>query len=123
ARGAMDLGQPGIYPAGRGDPLRVGPVVDGDQPEIVVLAVIAPAARMVVVLKPVRADDRRRAREAHGSGGRAARPLGLRRDGHQVAVVAVSSTVLVRREEPLRDEDRLAAAQLTQTVEVVARDP
>src|SRR5207247_10248129 len=93
------------------------------QPEVVVLPVVAPAARMVVVLEPVRTDEPRLAREARGGGGRAARPLGLGRDGHQVAVVAVPGAVLVRGEEPVRDEDRLAPAASAPAVEVVARDP
>src|SRR5439155_24882333 len=39
------------------------------------------------------------------------------------AVVAVPGAVLVRGEEPLRDEDRLAAAERAEAVEIVARDP
>jgi len=95
----MDARQAGVHPPERGDQPPVRPVVDVDQPEVVVLAIAAPAAAMVVVLEPVSTDDLRLAREARGGGGRTARPLGLRRHRHQVAVVAVPGAVLVRGEE------------------------
>src|SRR5207244_6094824 len=108
----MDRGEADIGPRERLDELLVGPVVDVDEAEVVVLAVLPAALRMVVVLEPVAPDDRRLAREALGRGGGTSRSLGLGPDRHEMAVVAVPAAVLLRREEPLGDEHRLAAGEL-----------
>ncbi len=81
----------------------IGPVVDVDEAEIVILAIGASAGRVIGELEPVRADDLRHGGEVDGGRGGAARPLGLRRHRHQMAVVAVGAAVLVGGEEPLRD--------------------
>ena len=103
--------------------LLVGVVVDIDQAEIVVLAVGAATFRVVVILEPLRADDFRQGGEVARRRGGAAGALGLGRDGHQMAVVAIAGAVLARREEPLGDQHRLVAGQLFQPVEEIARDP
>ena len=87
----------------------IGLVVDIDQPEIVILSVATPAPGVVVVLEPVGPDYFRYRREIEGGGSRTDTPLVLRRDRHQVAVVAVARAVLAGRKEPLGYQDRLAA--------------
>ena len=98
-------------------------VVDIHQAEIVILAVGAAALRMVVILKPLGADDLwQRGKVASRLGG-AAGPLGLRADRHQMAVIAVAGAVLARREKPFGDQDGLAAGQFFQPIEEIGRDP
>src|SRR5439155_885416 len=120
---SMDRGEADIRPRERLDELLVGPIIDVHEAEVVVLAVLPAASRVVVVLEPVAPDDRRLAREALGRGGGAAGSLGLGPDRHEMAVVAVPAAVLLRREEPLGDEHRLAAGELPEAVEVVPGDP
>jgi hypothetical protein len=98
-------------------------VVDVDQAEIVVLAVISAAFRMVVVLEPVRSDDPGKSGEIIDRGGGAVGAIRLGRDCHQVAIVAVSGAVLIGGEEPFGNQHRLAARQLFQPGKVVMRNP
>jgi hypothetical protein len=91
----------------------VGPVVDIDQPEIVILTVGPSAFRMVVVLEPMRTDNFGNGREVRGRRGRTGCPFLLSGDRHQMAVIAVSGAVLARREEPFRDEYGPAARQFS----------
>src|SRR5439155_16102515 len=72
---SMDPGEADIRPRERLDELLVGPIIDVHEAEVVVLAVLPAALRIVVVLEPVGPDDRRLAREALGRGGGAARSL------------------------------------------------
>ena len=98
-------------------------IIDVDEPEIVIFAVRAAALRMIVILKPLRPDDIRQRGEVAGRLGCAACPFRLRADRHQMAVVAVAGPVLARRKKPFGDQDRLAAGQLFEPVEEIARDP
>src|SRR6185312_16661662 len=98
-RGGVDRG--GVM-VGRGQRLgqaAIADVVDVDEAEIVVLAVGPAAFRVVVILKPVRADDLGDLGEVSGRGGGAGGALGLGVDGHQMAVVAVAGAVVARGEK------------------------
>src|SRR5207253_7001159 len=56
---SMDRGEADIRPRERLDELLVGTIIDVHEAEVVVLAVLPAASRMVVVLEPVAPDDRR----------------------------------------------------------------
>src|SRR6266542_3655247 len=74
-RGGMDCRRLPVGRAERRGQLLVGVVVDVDKAEIVILAVCPAALRMVVVLEPMRPDDRRDAGKVERRRGGAARPL------------------------------------------------
>ena len=66
---------------GLGEPL-IGTVVDVYQPKVIILAVLTPAIRMVIILKPVESDDLWLAGESLGRHHCAMSTLRLRWHGH-----------------------------------------
>src|SRR5262249_5076447 len=80
--------------------LLIRPIMDVDQPEIVILSVRPPALRMVVVLKPMEAENLGDRCEISGCRCRAVRSFLLGRDRHQMTVVAVPGAILACGEEP-----------------------
>jgi hypothetical protein len=73
----------------------IGQVVDVDQSKIVILAVVAPTFRMIIILKPVGADDFRDRGKVLGRCRCTCGSLGLGFDRHQMAVVEVAGTILL----------------------------
>ena len=76
---------------------------------IEILVIDASAVRLVVELKPMKADQLRHGREHRRRRRGAAGALCLRVDRHQMAVIDVAGAVLAGGEEPFRDQHRLAA--------------
>src|SRR5262245_32619981 len=81
----------------------IGTVVDIDEAEVIVLAVVASAPGMVMILKPVHPDYLRLAGEALCRCHSAPSALTLGADSHQMAVITVAGTIFLCGKKPLRD--------------------
>src|SRR6266446_6391583 len=103
--------------------LLIRPIVDVDQPEIVILTVAATTFGVIVVLEPMNADELWDGRKVPGCRGAPGRPFLLCSDRHQMAVVAISSAVLAGGEEPFGHERGLAAGQFSEPVEEIIGYP
>ena len=107
---------------GLDEPL-IGTVVDVDQPKVIILAVLTPAIRMVIILKPVESDDLWLAGESLRRRHGAMSTLRLRWHGHQVAVIAVAGAIFVCGKKPLGNQNGLVRRELSQTIKEIPGEP